>query len=984
MIKGESQVSRKTVNENRIAICPQFGCKHLEKVKPLKFGVLGFRKYPKCSKHKSPLVFVDEFIGGFLYAVNACLFDMSSLPPENLRSLIKKKVPNELTTFINGWMYCNPIGRGAQIVSQYMDGISRGYMKLLSKKQRKALKNEKSSKKRYNMLRYGLKKIAIEYTTFLKDLREKSEFFCDQENLSPLSNKVQFILKTWLKDHLSTIKGVNGLKQSEPTLQDEFLQVVKENYDKILHAGTCALLLGKSPSIVTKTIPAFELFSAYHEFLKAGLCTELIGENVKLLLEESKEFLNVSRENILNAQEDEEEDFFNESGKKKYENSECEKIEDIVVNITNINMLNFRKQIRNHLKTLHKSINGTQKQKEIIRSKSLEILDEHISRAIKNEFTIPKNANLKVIATTIIYAVIISNENIPKINITQISGIQHDRITQYYSRYFKDLYPRKNFHFASYKGFNDIRNNIALYFFRLIKDSQVKTSELVIHLRNKVLKNINLPKELTTENIDILLEMATQYKDPFINYFSDLAEVVKQLTISSIAHKEINAHLIIKDLAKFLEEKGINLLQTSKTFYHSIIDIFDFLRKEYSDFFPIRSRTQISLPKKGSMRRHNIYRKIIGFKLKLYVIKNIYNGKYCKNGKCKCPECQKEGFIVNTDITRLKALEFHHSTDEKENLFSSANLYYLFAKDRSNPNFLRDLIKLMEIEKVILVCRNHHRSLYHFEYYNHFNYLINWKDLFSIPAELVHIIIRTSVANHYLTKDLSTEVKGDIRRCIKRYIKKRYILENFYDKFCPTCEEFNIKEYHSVFSFHHLDDNTKKILASDIYDLPCSEILRILEQEKGGYICANCHTVMHYKHIHLLDKIYNDEEIVKRVLDDFNKVNKKFAIIIRKKAIRDPLKKDIIIDESIKRYLNAIYEISLSENEVTSTALMNYMGLTRTRPIHIFFRRKNDILKHYVNVKIGRGRHPTKFILTKEGREAVKLIHHFRDYYSSL
>ncbi len=982
MIKRESQVSRKTVNEDRIAICAQFGCIHLEKVKPLKFGVLGFRRYPKCSKHKIPLVFVDEFIGNFIHTVNACLFDTSSLPPDDITCLIKTKVPDELKAFINGWMYCNPIGRGAQIVSQYMDGLTRGYMKLLSRKQRKALKKEKSSRKHYELLRLGLKKIADEYATFLKDLREKSELFCDQENLSPLSNKVQDILKSWLKDHLSTIKGVNGFKKSESTLQDEFLTEIKENYDKILHAGTCALLLGKSPSIVTKTIPAFELFSAYYEFLKAGLCRELIGENVKSLLEESKEFLNVNRENILNAQEDEEEDFFNESGKKKYENSECEKIEDEVV--TNINMLNFRKKVRNHLKTLHSSINGTQKQKEIIRSKSLEILDEHISRARKNEFTIPKNANLKVIATAIIYAVIISNENMPKINITQISGIQHDRITQYYSRYFRDLYPRTNFHFASYKGFNDIRNNIALYLFRLIKDSQVKTSELVIHLRNNILKNINLPKELTTENIDVLLEMATQYKDPFIKYFSDLVEVIKQLTISSIAHKEINAHLIIKNLAKFLEKKGINLLQSSKTFYHTIVDIFDFLRKEYPDFIPIRSRTQKSLPKKGNVRRHNIYRKIIGFKLKLYVIKNIYNGKYCKNGKCKCPECQREGFIINTDITRLKALEFHHSTDDKENLFSSDNLYNLFAKDRSNPNFLRDLIKHMELEKVILVCRNHHRSLYHFEYYNHFNYLINWKNLFSIPAELIHIIIRTSVENHYLTKNLSTKVKGDIRRGIKRYIKKRYILVNFYGKICPTCGEFNIKEYHSVFSFHHLDENTKTILASDLYDLPCSEIARILEQEKGGYICSNCHTVMHYKHIHLLDKIYNDDEIVKRVLDDFNKVNKKFAIISRKKAIRDPLKKDIIIDESIKRYLNALYEISLSENEVTSTALMNYMGLTKTRPIHIFFRRKNDILKHYVNVKIGRGRHPTKFILTKEGREAVKLIQHFRDYYSSL
>lgn len=143
MMKGARQASRKVVDEDRIAVCPHFGCMHLKKVKPLKFGVLGFRKYPKCSKHKIPLVFVDEFIGNFLYAVNACLFDRASLPPEGLLRLIKTKIPNDLKSFINGWMYCIPIGRGTQIISQYMDGLSRGYIKLLSRKQQKMLQGDR-------------------------------------------------------------------------------------------------------------------------------------------------------------------------------------------------------------------------------------------------------------------------------------------------------------------------------------------------------------------------------------------------------------------------------------------------------------------------------------------------------------------------------------------------------------------------------------------------------------------------------------------------------------------------------------------------------------------------------------------------------------------------------------------------------------------------------------------------------------------------
>jgi hypothetical protein len=300
MIKGESHVSRKTVNEDRIAICPQFGCTHLEKVKPLKFGILGFRIYPKCSKHKIPLIFVDEFIGDFLYAVNACLFDFSSIPPKNLGNLIKTKFPNELITFINGWMYCNPIGRGAQIVSQYMDGLSRAYMK-----QRKALKNEKSSTKRYNLLRLALKKIAAEYTAFLQELRENSEVLYDPENLHPLSKDMQKHLKKWLKDHLKTIKSLNNIEQSKSSIQENYLSVLKGEYDKVLHAGTCALLLGKNPSIVTKAVPAFELFSAYHEFLKAGICRKINKADVKSLIEETQEVSNDNEENLTENQENE-------------------------------------------------------------------------------------------------------------------------------------------------------------------------------------------------------------------------------------------------------------------------------------------------------------------------------------------------------------------------------------------------------------------------------------------------------------------------------------------------------------------------------------------------------------------------------------------------------------------------------------------------------------------------------------------------------
>jgi len=108
-------VNRRLLKEDRIAICPQFGCNYIKRIKPLKFKFFGFKKYPICSKHKMSLIFIDEFAGKFIKGVNACLFDITSLPPRDLINSIKNSSPNEVELFINAWIYCIPIGRGARI-----------------------------------------------------------------------------------------------------------------------------------------------------------------------------------------------------------------------------------------------------------------------------------------------------------------------------------------------------------------------------------------------------------------------------------------------------------------------------------------------------------------------------------------------------------------------------------------------------------------------------------------------------------------------------------------------------------------------------------------------------------------------------------------------------------------------------------------------------------------------------------------------------
>lgn len=822
-----------------------------------------------------------------------------------------------------------------------------------------------------------------------------------------LSKNMQKLLKTWLKDHLKTVISVNSIEKSKSSIQDDFLPMIKEKYDKILHAGTCALLLGKKPSIVTKAVPAFELFSAYHELLKAGLCKKLKKEDIKSLLEETQEFLNDDEENLLNNQENEKKDFFIELDNMKDENNEDENgdIED--VKILNINILNFREKVGDNLKTILTSIKSTQKQKEIIWSKSLEILDEFISRAENNEFIIPKDAKPKVIAAAIVYTAATSNGRILKITMAtleEITTIPKGTISNYYYRHLYKLFPRADFHFGM--GFKKIKNVISLYFFRkIINNANIETLILLMDLKEKISKNSNSFKELTRNDFILLDKMVNHHQDEFYKYFSDLVVVVRHLINLSRVHKKIGAKFSIKPLAYLLKKKGINLLHIFDTFYLSLIEIYDFLRGRFPNFLPRRFKGNLS----DKISRTE-YRTIIGNKIKLFVIKHIYNGLYLIDDKVKCPECHKERLITNTNDTRIASLEFHHKTKKKEYRYTARKLCRMFEKSNLNPYFLENLIDQMESERVVVLCSVHH-SLKHSKYYFHFRKIINWEDLpqkfpqdiFLLPNELIHILIWISVFNFYENKGLSRSDLHSARHSIVKNLRKRYILKEIYGNRCPTCLEFNFSKHLVSFDFHHLEsthfDNNPFIhkkhrgkirTASELYakSYSCSEIVKILEYENGGYLCKNCHSVIQYSpsNLHLLNKIYEDKNTVKDILKDYNNVIKQFKLLRDDCIIGQPLNKTIDINESLIIYLDAFYEISQQGQNITIKNLMNYLGLS-VGAVSACFRRHWTFINHFINIKYKDPKSFTSFkniyVLTEKGKKYIELVYYFRDYFRS-
>ena len=999
VIKNLSEVNRKVIKEDRIAICPQFGCSHIEKIKPLKLGFIGFRKYPKCSKHKYPLVFVDQFIDKFIRAVKACVFDRSSCPPEKLLGIVKTIAPDDLIPFINGWMYCIPFGRGAQIAYHYLEGLSRGYIKLLSRKQRKIYKSEKYSKVRSNnILLKGLERIGEEYATFLRMLNQKTTILYDPKLLKPLSKDTSDFLEAWFQDQWKIIQDIVKNKSNQITENNESLIILKKNYDIILQAGICLCLMGRRPNIITKNISIFELFSAYYEFLESGLTNELSKCDLDMIT--NLEILELDEKEI------------NKKSSPK-------------------NFYSFKQEVLGEIKKIIIQIKADEVQSTIIFEKSLELLMINILKAEKGLISIPKNANPLTHAAAIVYTILRSNSNLPIIKGAELYKLVGIKKSPFYVQYknYKSLLPQHKFDFMTAR-LGKTRRIVSLYFFNVMMNHKSNLSELESHLNNLSIPNLILRfrgiiinnHELTQEEqniikklndkIPLLKDMITNHSETFNKYFSDLANIIKYLLISSKSHKIILADFSTRHFCEFLGKRDIHLFNKQETLEKAILDIMDFLREKFSNFFPEKTKTGDSwgskICDKGQVRI-----RVVGSRIKLYIMKYLYDGRYFDkdNEISICPECLDEGFTINTSFPRIRSKEFHHNKLRIEG-YSVNELFDLFLRDRGNPYFLRDLIRRMEEESVVLICGSHH-SIIKAIHFKNFKKLISWEniprdfdyeDIFDLPAEIINTLVKICVDNYILPDPRpgrkivrEPNIKRrriDVRNYILVFLKKRYIIDHIYNGLCPICREFNTRDHLPAFEYNHLFK--KNELASEnkrrretqavitLYQtLPSSQIVKEMEKiyHKGGYLCCNCHRNLH-KDLSILGEIYDDKIILRKVREDNDRTKNFFKqnLVYYKGSINNPLKSQNIRSDTFAEYLIALYEISMLKGEqggVTRKDIQNFLGFDT----YNYSFEKRDIFKKYMRIVKER---TVRYHITEEGKQIVRLIYHFRDYYCSL
>ena len=368
----------------------------------------------------------------------------------------------------------------------------------------------------------------------------------------------------------------------------------------------------ESKEINKAKITAFDRFSAYHEFYKEGLTVKFTKPDVLNLLNTN----NSCQERLVKRSVD----LKNNKRKLNVKEDQTSMPQSI---ISNINILDFQKEVMDQINNLTNLFERTEEQKKNILFKSEGILNEHISRAERGEINISSYANPLKNAMAIIYAVLVSNENMPNINqikLSKIAGINHSAISQLYNKYYRILAQKLNFDFQSAKlG----RNVISLYFFELLMDTDIDTPKIVVLLRNIIINTHILGKhelleQLTEKEINSLQNMVNYYSNTFNKYFTDLVNIIKLLIISNKSHKIISADFSVKRFAMYLMDRKINLFLGQYQFVDVIGKIFNFLSERYPKLFSDRTHT-IDNEKREDAERTTV----IGSRIKLYILRHI-------------------------------------------------------------------------------------------------------------------------------------------------------------------------------------------------------------------------------------------------------------------------------------------------------------------------------------------------------------------------
>ncbi len=150
-----------------------------------------------------------------------------------------------------------------------------------------------------------------------------------------------------------------------------------------------------------------------------------------------------------------------------------------------------------------------------------------------------------------------------------------------------------------------------------------------------------------------------------------------------------------------------------------------------------------------------------------------------------------------------------------------------------------------------------------------------------------------------------------------------------------------------------------------------------MERQQGGYLCSNCHRVIHTD----INNVYEDQDISKLALKDYrNTLSKHKQNLVRiNELIGDPLELNVYVTRDFVNFIFALYEISEKNGVVTPNDLVNRQrGRTA---VNSFFRIRKNVLVKYGELITGSDGSPIEYRMNNEGKRIVRLMKYFERYY---
>jgi len=144
----------------------------------------------------------------------------------------------------------------------------------------------------------------------------------------------------------------------------------------------------------------------------------------------------------------------------------------------------------------------------------------------------------------------------------------------------------------------------------------------------------------------------------------------------------------------------------------------------------------------------------------------------------------------------------------------------------------KKIIEWVKNDKVFPLCRNCH-ELITTKYFEEF------KDLILNP----NLYLYSKNQRIDALRNRTNSIK--IRFELKKWIRKRYIIEELFNGECIACKKVNIFNNLPALTFHHRDPSKKQNKLTNLLNLSCKKLYAIIIQEDIICLCGNCHSLIH-------------------------------------------------------------------------------------------------------------------------------------------